>query len=159
MKKVCKILCLVIVVCLLGLHPSSYAKDIDSSDVVEIFNQGLDYFEKGDYENAIKDFNRALEINPKFAEAYNNRGNAYALMGDFERAIADFNRALEINPKLAGAYFNKGLVYDRLGRFQEAVKAYIDFLSCVSARTPNQTPGMDNLIERAKQRIKELEGK
>ncbi len=167
MKKVCKILCLVAVVCLSGLYLSSCDKDTNSSsvnstyssDVVEIFNQGIEYAKKGDYENAIKEYNRALEINPKYAEAYYNRGDAYDDMGDKERAIADYNRALEINPKLSWAYFGKGLAYEELERFQEAVKAYRDFISCVSTGgIPNQ-PGMNDFIKIAEQKIRGLEGR
>jgi len=77
-------------VCLLGVYLLSRAKGINSSsvsntyslDVVEIFNRGLEYLKKGDYENAIKDFTRALKINPKYADAYNGRGAAYSAMGD-----------------------------------------------------------------------------
>jgi tetratricopeptide (TPR) repeat protein len=57
------------------------------------------------------DFNKALEINPRFAMAYNNRGLAYMEKGQYDNAIADFNKALQINPMLALAYGNRGRAY------------------------------------------------
>lgn len=56
----------------------------------------------GKYEAALTDFNHALELNPKLAEAYGNRGLAYKAMGQVEKAIADFERVLELtdNPQL-----------------------------------------------------------
>jgi tetratricopeptide (TPR) repeat protein len=67
--------------------------------------------QKAIMQEAIEQFDRALFINPMFAEASNNRGIAYAVKGEYDRAIDDFNKALEINPKHAEAYYNRGLAY------------------------------------------------
>jgi tetratricopeptide (TPR) repeat protein len=40
-------------------------------------NRGIAYGEKGEYDRAIADYNRAIQLDPKLAFAYNNRGNAY----------------------------------------------------------------------------------
>jgi tetratricopeptide (TPR) repeat protein len=74
-------------------------------------NRGNAYDNKGQYDKAIADFNRALEISPKFAMAYNNRGNAYDSKGQYDKAISDFNKALELNPKYADAYYNRAIAY------------------------------------------------
>jgi hypothetical protein len=66
---------------------------------------------KGQYDRAISDFNKALEIEPKSADVYNNRGIAYGSKGQYEKAISDFDKAIEINPGLSKAWFNRGLVY------------------------------------------------
>ncbi|HUL28922.1 MAG TPA: tetratricopeptide repeat protein, partial [Thermodesulfobacteriota bacterium] len=58
------------------------------------------------YDQAISDFNKALEIDPMYQKAYNNRGTTYRLMGQYDRAIFDFNKALEINPLNPEAYNN-----------------------------------------------------
>ena len=50
------------------------------------------------YELAIKDYDKAIEINPKYVEAYNNRGTAKCLLGQFESAIKDYNSSLALNP-------------------------------------------------------------
>jgi len=57
-----------------------------------------------DWDGAIADFDRALQFDPKLAQAYDNRGDAKTETGDFDGAIADFNRALQLNPKYAKAY-------------------------------------------------------
>lgn len=59
------------------------------------------YVTKGQYDQAILNFNKALEMNPKYAEAYCNRGGAYLGKGRYDMAILDFNKAIEINPNLA----------------------------------------------------------
>ena len=49
---------------------------VDTEEVA-YYNQGLAYFNKGQYDKAISDTSKAIEINPRDADAYNNRGNAY----------------------------------------------------------------------------------
>ena len=41
------------------------------------YNRGIAYGDKGEYDKAIEDYSKAIELNPEYAEAYNNRGNAY----------------------------------------------------------------------------------
>ena len=63
-------------------------------------NRGYAYGHKGDYDRAIADFSKALELNPKDAHLYHNRGAAYEDKGDHDRAIADYRRALQFDPSI-----------------------------------------------------------
>jgi tetratricopeptide (TPR) repeat protein len=58
-------------------------------------------------DNAIANYTRVIERNPKSATAYHNRGNARLAKGDLDGAIADFNRAIDLRPKYADAYKNR----------------------------------------------------
>ena len=69
-------------------------------------NRGIAYGEKGQYDQALSDFNKAIEINPRYVKAYNNRGIVYRLKGQYDQAISDFNKAIEINPRDAQTYNN-----------------------------------------------------
>jgi tetratricopeptide (TPR) repeat protein len=82
---------------------------------------GYEYFKKGQYEQAILEYNNALELNPQYVEAYVNRGNAYEAMGVHKDAIRDYNRAIELDPNYSGAYMNKGVVYARMGQYDQAI--------------------------------------
>jgi tetratricopeptide (TPR) repeat protein len=75
------------------------------------YYQGTKLLEKGQYDQAITYFDKAIEINPRYAEAYNNRGIAYLKKGQYDKAISDFTEAIEINPKDAMAYRNRGIAY------------------------------------------------
>jgi lipoprotein NlpI len=79
---------------------------------------------KGDYDRAIKDYDQAIQLDPKFAGAYSNRGSAYANKGDYDRAIKDYDQSIQLDPKLAGAYSNRGNAYMRKGDYDRAVKDY-----------------------------------
>jgi tetratricopeptide (TPR) repeat protein len=52
------------------------------------------------------DYNKAIEINPQYAELYNNRGIVYYDLKEYDKAIKDYNKALEIDPQYAMAYFS-----------------------------------------------------
>jgi tetratricopeptide (TPR) repeat protein len=69
-------------------------------------NRGIAFAEKGQYDQAISDFNQAIAINPSYNKAYNNRGIVYRLRGQYHQAISDFNKAIAINPLDAEAYNN-----------------------------------------------------
>lgn len=52
------------------------------------------------YEQAISDFNKALEINPKYADAYYNRGYTYYLKEEYEKSWEDINKAQDLGFKV-----------------------------------------------------------
>ncbi len=77
--------------------------------------------QKGD--EAIVEFDEAVRLDPKYAQAYIDRGLAYSRKGDPDRAIADYNEALRLDPKLALAYAGRGHAYARKG---DLVRAFAD---------------------------------
>jgi len=59
---------------------------------------------KAEHEQAISDYTKAIEINPKSAFAYTDRGLAYKRKGEYDLAISDYTKAIEINSKDAVAH-------------------------------------------------------
>jgi tetratricopeptide (TPR) repeat protein len=72
-------------------------------------------------ELAITDYTSAIELDARYAKAYNNRGNAYATLGDLEQAVADYDRALELDDSLDLTYFNRGVINYKLGNYEAAI--------------------------------------
>ncbi len=68
---------------------------------VGYFKLGNTYHGLGDYQQAIKDFDRAIELDPKFAEAYRCRGKTYNELGNRQRAIEDWKAAAKSGDKEA----------------------------------------------------------
>ena len=62
------------------------------------FNRGYAYYDKKQYDEAIKDYTEAIRLDPNYAWAYNNRGNVYYSKKDYDRAIADYDEALRVDP-------------------------------------------------------------
>ena len=69
-----------------------------SQTVDELNKRGNAKDDKGDFDGAIADYNRVIELDPKFAVAYNNRGNAELEKGNLDAATADFDHAIELDP-------------------------------------------------------------
>ncbi len=90
------------------------------NDAKAYFNGGNAYLVKGQYDQAISDYTKALEINPRYALAYYNRGIAYKNKAQYDQAISDYTKALEINPRLAQAYNNRGVAYFFKGQYDKA---------------------------------------
>ena len=75
------------------------------------FDMGNYYFENLKTKKAIKEFEKAIKIDPYFVLAYNNLGEVYAFLAMYEEAIHEYEKALEINPKLSEAHFNMVISY------------------------------------------------
>ena len=78
-------------------------------------NQGIEKYEAGNYQGAIDDWSKAIEINPQNAIAYNNRGSAKDDLGDHQGAITDYTKAIGIDPQNANAYINRSKARLNLG--------------------------------------------
>ena len=59
------------------------------------FNRGITYNNKGQHDWAISDYNKAIELDPKYVGAYLSRGIAYSDKGSLDQKIIDLNRAIE----------------------------------------------------------------
>lgn len=74
-----------------------------------------------DYKAAIADYNKTIEINPKFPWPYMNRALAYGRLKLWEEAIADYGRAIELDQNYASAYNGRAWSYCQIGKFEEAI--------------------------------------
>ena len=71
--------------------------------------------EETDFKTAIDAYTKAIELNPAYVEAYNNRGTVKNNRMQYQAALADLDRAIELNPALAEAYSNRGIAKTGLG--------------------------------------------
>ncbi|WP_017326535.1 tetratricopeptide repeat protein [Synechococcus sp. PCC 7336] len=88
------------------------------------FEQSLVFGDVEEYEEAIASLDKAIEFNPNFYQAWNNRGLALYKLGRYEQAIISLDKALEINSDLYEAWYNRGLTLHELGRYEESIVAY-----------------------------------
>ena len=86
------------------------------------------YFEN--YEEAIEEFDRAIEREPGYAGAYYNRGCIHR-EGDKQRAIRDFTKAIELKSDYAEAYNNRGSLHEDIGNHKQAIR---DFSKAIKLR-------------------------
>ena len=81
-------------------------------------------FKEKNFSSALNFINKAIKINPNFAEAYNEQGNALNELKKFQLAIKSYEQAIKLNPKYADAYHNKGLVLYALNEIDLAIENY-----------------------------------
>ena len=72
-------------------------------------------------EGSLADFDRAIAMAPKWADAYSVRGDVLREFGRFREAIADQDRAVELAPKWPAALFARALAHAGLERWREAL--------------------------------------
>ena len=81
------------------------------------------------YEQAMRDWELAIQLNPMFAETYFHRAGVYQTQEQYEKAIEDYNIALQLDPEEAQdvtpfVHMGLGQVFTILGRYQDAIGAY-----------------------------------
>jgi tetratricopeptide (TPR) repeat protein len=91
----------------------------------------IDWFMKGfalcnqeKYSESLDAYNKALELDPKDFEAWNNKGIDLGLLGRNDEALEAFKNAVALNESYAEAWYNMGVIYDFKGYYYTAVQAY-----------------------------------
>lgn len=69
------------------------------SEATEFYIEGVDLYYMGKYEGAIQAYDKAIEINPEYAQAWSGKGDALCLIGRSEEAIQAYDKAIEIDPE------------------------------------------------------------
>lgn len=108
---------------------------MDGNDLESIELRGIEYRKLDKFEQAIKDFNELIRMQPKSSEAYLNRGVCYSLMKNHEYAIRDYTQAIVLNPGSAEAHFNRGLAYARIDNHQKAISDFSKVIQNVPVDT------------------------
>jgi tetratricopeptide (TPR) repeat protein len=85
---------------------------------------GIDAFEKSNFEDSIENLTMALDHDPQNGYAYMYRARARYSLGHKQRAIEDFSQVLLINPDYAEVYYYRGLIQAELNNFSEAFEDY-----------------------------------
>jgi len=99
----------------------SCANDAAQQQARDYLVKGYGYFTQSQWDQAIAEYSRAIEMDPKLAAAYNYRGSAYGEKGDYDKAIADLNMAIELAPALAENYRNRGIAFGKKGDYDKAI--------------------------------------
>ena len=82
---------------------------ITTSNELENFKKASIFYEK------------AIEINPNFSEAYNNLGIVFKRFGKVQKAISCYKKTIQLQTNHADAHNNLGVVFKELGEIQEAI--------------------------------------
>jgi tetratricopeptide (TPR) repeat protein len=109
---------------------------------IDAFNSGLKHLTNGDkagaslkpadqkkaigeYGSALKDFQKAVKLDPKNFRAFNGLGYAYRKSGDYAKALENYSEALKLSPNFPDAIEYRGEAYLGLNRPEDAKQAYL----------------------------------
>jgi tetratricopeptide (TPR) repeat protein len=87
-------------------------------------NLGLALFQKGQVDDAIAQYQKAVEIYPNYVAAHYNLGNALLQKGQLDTALAQYEKAVEIDPNDAAAHINLGNAFFQKQQLDEAVAQF-----------------------------------
>lgn len=120
------------------------------NDPAALANLGNVYYDGEQYSEAIKYYQRALDVNPNNADVRTDLGTAYWYLGDADRALVEFKKSLKVRPNHPGTLFNLGIVeWQGKGDPASAVSSWQQLLK----ENPNyaQRQQVEDLIAKAKQ--------
>jgi lipoprotein NlpI len=83
--------------------------------------RGAEWAAKGEHDRAIADYDAAIRLNPKSADAFHNRGSAWANKGEPDRAIADYDTAIRLDPKESSPYAGRAVERSIKGDYARAI--------------------------------------
>jgi len=84
-------------------------------------NKGVEFARKADYDNALSNLNKAIELNPRSPEAFYNRSRVYLKLEKLKESMRDISSAIEINPSLADLYGHRGTLFCHTSEFDKAL--------------------------------------
>lgn len=91
------------------------------------YNLGLALMERqrqGDMFEAVQEFHKAVQLQPKFSRALDKYGIALYRVNRNQEAIKQFKRAIEVDPQFIDPYLNLGMVYMKQGKKEDAIAQF-----------------------------------
>ena len=100
-------------------HPSE-------ESLTNLLEKGSYYMSQNQLTSAHNVFSKAIELDPKWAEAWNKRATVLYLMGNYELSQNDIDEVLKIEKRHFGALSGQGMVQTALKNYQKAIDSYVE---------------------------------
>lgn len=105
-----------------GRAPEISAKMSKDTRFAVLFRQHAeDAYQKNDYQQAVANYSKAMQADPRDTAAVRGRGFSYIGMGDYAHALADYDKAIAMNPKDPAAYLARGYTYYAMEKHDQAI--------------------------------------
>ncbi|MBN2442545.1 MAG: EAL domain-containing protein [Spirochaetales bacterium] len=93
------------------------------------FKRGMDYFQKGQFDESILEFSKVLEIDENNVEALYHKAHAFYEDACYGAAIKDISLLLSMKPDHINAYFTKALTLEKIDKYDESIDAYVHYIT------------------------------
>jgi tetratricopeptide (TPR) repeat protein len=110
--------------------------------------RGVAYFKKGNYDQAIKDFDYAIELDPTNPFPFYDRGTVESSLGLYDKAIVDYSNAIQLNSTYASAFNNRCFAYNARAQAGDYDQAVRDCRSAIKLSPSQSNPylGLGNAL-------------
>lgn len=117
--------------------------------------RGNAYLDKNEVEEAIADFNQAIQINSKYitSSSYYFRGDAYFEKGDVDSAIADYTEAIRLEPNLESAYWSRAIAWEKKRAYNKAIADYQKYLELGGGEKSIDQKDVEDKIKNLKRKL------
>ena len=99
-------------------------EDEEKGEEVKLHEKGVELFKIGKYEDAIRNFNLAIEFDPGYEKAWYNKGLIYKKIGKDDEAIESFSKAIDVYHEYVKAWYQKGRILQKMYRYEDAIECY-----------------------------------
>lgn len=104
-----------------------------NTDAMLQYNQGIDFYKMGQYDDAINSFRTAIKLDPNYIDAYYNLGSVLEYLQQYDAALAVFRQIIVRKPDDYDSLYKAAWLSHKLGEDQKA-KAYLSIIPLTSAR-------------------------
>ncbi len=87
-------------------------------------NKGVALSNEGKYDDAIAQYNKAIEIDPNHANSYVGLGYCYLMKKEYDLAITNYTKGINLNPGNVNAYNGRGAAYLNTKQYELAVSDF-----------------------------------
>ena len=108
----------------LDIYNNSLINKDYTKDPMYYFSKAHNLYNKRKYEEAIKNYNKSIDLDPNNSYAYNNRGLTKNNLEQYFDAVKDYDKAIELEPNNSVIYYNRGLAKTHLWQYEEAIEDY-----------------------------------
>ena len=102
---------------------------LQESDTNALVQEAMSLQKQGEWDQAIKKLDEAIQLTPKSPRLYVMRGMAQRHLNQVEQAFIDFGKAIEISPQAFLAYYNRATLFMDVGKLQEAIRDFDQYLT------------------------------
>ena len=100
-----------------SIHPSD-------KNLTTMLAEGSNLVNKQKFDQAIVVFSKVIDLDPKWAEAWNKRATVLYMVGEFQKSQDDIDKVLELEERHFGALAGQGLVNIQLENYDKAIMSY-----------------------------------
>jgi tetratricopeptide (TPR) repeat protein len=124
---------LLILFVIIIISATSVFANASNTEAILQYNQGIDYYKIGQYDNAITSFRAAIKLDPNYIDAYYNLGSVLEYLQQYDAALAVFKQIIVRKPEDYDSVYKAAWLSYKLGEPQKA-KTYLSIIPSDCAR-------------------------